>query len=296
MNRQLILIIASGLLVALFVALLLQALSGEKTPEAQVVEAPKTYILVASRTLNIGDKLTPESYEWKEWPDDGVFDGAIVKSKLSEEELEEPLSGRVRRVINEGEPMMEAALVDETKGNFVAATLTSGMRAMAIRVKAESSVGGFLTPNDRVDVIMTYDVRLPSDERVQDASLGVISRKAAQTVLENVRVVAVDQKAKEVEKVSVARTVTLEVTPKQAEELALAEAMGSLSLALRQIGDENILSPDGKIPQATTDMRMSNIMQELLGNENSSGVQNRVVRIYNGATISEQVVRPAPAQ
>lgn len=297
MNKQTLLILGGGLVVAILVAVLLQAMMGGDEPVKKAAVKPKTEILVAAKDLKMGDKVSEKSYEWKDWPEKGVFEGAIVKSKLSEDELKKPLEGRVRRTIKKGEPMMKTALVDENKGNFVAATLTPGMRAMAIKVKAESSVGGFLTPNDRVDVIMTYDVRLPSDDRVQDASLGVISKKAAQTVLENVRVVAVDQKAKEIEKVSVARTVTLEVSPKQAEELALAEAMGSLSLSLRQIGDEQPIATKGNIPPATTDMRMSNIMQELLGNDpNNSGVQNRVVRIYNGATISEQVVRPAPAQ
>ncbi|PCH99377.1 MAG: Flp pilus assembly protein CpaB [Alphaproteobacteria bacterium] len=296
MNRQVLIILGGGLCVALLIALLLQSMLGAPEPTQQIAKIPATYILIATKNIKMGDALSEKSYEWKEWPKDAIFEGAIVKSKLSEEELKTPLSGRVRRSISKGEPLVQSAMVKEDKGNFVAATLAPGMRAMAIKVKAESSVGGFLMPNDRVDVILTYDVRIPSDERVQDASVNVISKKAAQTVLENLRVVAVDQKAKEVEKVSVARTVTLEVTPKQAEELALAEAMGKLSLSLRKLGDDKPLSEDGKIPQATTDVRMSNVMQELLGNENSSGVQSRVVRIYNGATSSDVVVRPTPAQ
>ena len=170
--------------------------------------------------------------------------------------------------------------------------LGDGMRAMAIKVKAESSVGGFITPGDRVDVIMTYEVRLPSDDRIQDASIAVVNRRAAQTILENIRVVAVDQEAKEVEETLVARTVTLEVNPTQGEQLALADSMGSLSLSLRKLGDETVRGADDLIPEATTDTRISNVLQELLGNEKSGGSNNRLVRIYNGSEATDVVVKP----
>ena len=295
MNKQTLIVLGGGLCAALLVAMLMQSLvGGDKTQKVEQI--PTTKILVAAKDLKIGDPLDDTSYQWQDWPENGMFPGAIAKSSLAEDKQDTPLSGRLRRNIAKGEPLLESALVEEEKGNFVAATLSPGMRAMAIKVKAESSVGGFLSPNDRVDVILTYELRLPSSDRVRDASVEVISKRAAQTILENVRVVAVDQTAKEVEKVSVARTVTLEVDPKQAEQLALAEAMGSLSLALRKIGDAQLLSDQGKIPTATTDIRMSDVMQELLGNENSSGVQSRIVRVYNGANSTDMVVRPFIAQ
>lgn len=296
MNRQTLIILGGGFCVALLVALLLQMVMGSEEPAPVVAVKAPTQILVAAKDLGLGEEIKSTSYEWKEWPDDGLFEGAIVKANLSEKDQATPVEGRLRRSMSKGEPLMKSALVEDDKGNFVAATLAPGTRAMAIRVKAESSVGGFLTPNDHVDVILTYEVRLPSDDRVRDASVAVVSKKAAQTVLENVRVVAVDQKAKEVEKVAVARTVTLEVTPKQAEKLALAESMGSLSLALRGTGDETPAYTDQTKPESTTDTRMSNVLQELLGDENNSGVQGRVVRVYNGATPSEVVVRPYVAQ
>lgn len=296
MNRQTLIVLGGGLCAALLVALLMQAMVGSKKPVSTDTVAPVTQVLVAAKDLKIGDTLEPASYKWQDWPENSVFQGAIVKSSIPEDAQKTPLTGRLKRSVSIGEPIMQSLVVEEEKGNFVAATLSPGMRAMAIKVKAESSVGGFLSPNDHVDVILTYDLRLPSDERVRDASATVINRRAAQTILENVRIVAVDQKAKEIEKVAVARTVTLEVNPRQAEQLALAEAMGTLSLALRRIGDNSTQFDGDKIPESTTDIRMSNVMQELLGNENSAGVQSRVVRVYNGAASQDIVVRPYTAQ
>ncbi len=292
MNKQTLIILGGGFGAALLVALLMQAMLGGNAKPEILNEEPKTQVLVASKNLSIGDTLDSSDMKWQEWPEASVFTGAVTKDTLDDPDAEQPLSGRLRRNVAEGEPLMASAMVKEEKGNFVAATLGDGMRAMAIKVKAESSVGGFITPGDRVDVIMTYEVRLPSDERVQDASIAVVNRRAAQTVLENIRVVAVDQEAKEVEETSIARTVTVEVTPKQGEELALADAMGSLSLSLRKLGDETVLGSDDVIPEATTDTRMSNVVQELLGNEKSGGSNNRMVRIYNGSVATDMVVKP----
>ena len=293
MNRQTLIILGGGFCAALMVALLMQAMLGGNSKPEILNEEPKASVLVATKNLSIGDTLDADDMQWQEWPETSVFKGAITKGELDDPDAEQPLTGRLRRNVAEGEPLLKSALVKEEKGNFVAATLGAGMRAMAIKVKAESSVGGFITPGDRVDVIMTYEVRLPSDERVQDASVAVVNRRAAQTVLENIRVVAVDQKAKEVEETSVARTVTVEVTPKQGEELALADAMGSLSLSLRQLGDETVRGADDIIPEATTDTRISNVVQELLGNEKTGGGNsNRMVRIYNGSSAQDVVVRP----
>ena len=292
MNRQTLIILGGGFCMALLVAVLMQSLLGGSAKPEILNEEPKAQVLVAAKTLKIGETLDKEDMQWQEWPESSLFTGAITKSSLEDPETELPLAGRLRRGVEKGEPLLKAALVKEEKGNFVAATLGAGMRAMAIKVKAESSVGGFIKPGDRVDVIMTYDVRVPSEERVRDAAVSVVSKKAAQTVLENIRVVAVDQEAKELEKTSVARTITLEVDPVQGEKLALANSMGSLSLALRKLGDEATRQTVDSIPEATTDVRVSNVIQELLGNESSSGSQSRMIRIYNGSEAQDILVKP----
>lgn len=281
MNRQTFLILVGGFLAALMVALVMQSVLGGKEKTKILNEEPKIEILVASKDLSIGKTLENDDMMWQSWPKSSVFAGAITKDSLELEEGEQPIEGLLKRGVAKGEPLLKSALVKEEKGNFVAATLGDGMRAMAIRVKAESSVGGFVTPGDFVDVIMTYDVKIPRDPSIQAAANTAVSKKAAQTVLENIRVVAVDQKAKEMEETSVARTVTLEVTATQAEELALANAMGALSLALRKLGDTETSA--NKAP--VTDVRMSTLMQELMGNGDSDAGQSTTVQIYNGGEI-----------
>jgi pilus assembly protein CpaB len=296
MNKQSIIVLGGGLLVSLLVALIMQAMiGGNDQPPAQIAQIETTRVLIASKDLKIGDTLDDASMEWKTWPQDSVFEGAVIESELELEEGELALNGRLLRDVSTGEPLLKSALVDDEKGNFVAATLNPGMRAMAIKVKSETSVGGFLFPNDHVDVLLTYEVKLPSDKTIRNASASVIQKRTAQTVLENVRVVAVDQKAKDVESASIYKTITVEVDAKQAEILALANSMGSLTLALRQLGDDTVIS-NTTDKTATTDTRLSNVMQELLGNRNSSGTQPNVVRVYNGANVSELVVRSSQAQ
>lgn len=299
MNRQVFILITGGLFAALIVALIVQMMIGEEET-VQTANAPAiqtTEILVASQNINIGDELSENSIEWQEWPKNALFPGAIVRSSLEDPDAPLPIEGQLKRSLAEGEPITRAALLDENSGNFVASSLRDGMRAMAVTVDAQSSVGGFITPGDYVDVILTHSVRLPSDDNIQDASRTVISQMTAQTILENIRVVAVDQDAMEREEIKLFKTVTLEVTPKQAEELALGKSMGDLSLSLRRIGDTATTAGQaGTKSEATTDVRMSKVMQELVGEENTSGVTSRIVRIYNGSEVEDMAVRPYSAQ
>ena len=101
-----------------------------------------------------------------------VFAGTITRE--GSQTAAEAGKGRLRRDIAAGEPIFKSAILDNTKSNFVAASLTSGMRAVAISVSAQTAVSGFVTPGDFVDVDMTYDVRLPSDENVQKAAQAAV--------------------------------------------------------------------------------------------------------------------------
>lgn len=297
MNKQIFILIAGGLCAALIVALIVQMLIGEEpSPTVAQQAVPTIEILVAAKPLSIGDTLDESATRWQTWPENAVFPGAVIRSNLDDPDAAVPLEGQVKRPVAEGEPLTSSALVDADKGNFIAATLHEGMRAMAVTVDAETSVGGFVTPGDYVDVILTHSVRLPSDDNIQDASKTVISQMTAQTILEHIRVLAVDQQAKEPEEIKLFKTVTLEVSPKQAEKLALAGAMGDLSLSLRRLGDTAVYNSGETLPEATTDIRMSKVMQELLGDENTSGVTSRIVRIYNGAEVEDMAVRPYPGQ
>lgn len=294
MNRSTLIIVVSGFCFALLAAVAVQMLGRGKTEEP-AAQAQMIDVLVAAKDIKIGDELTAGSASWAHWPQSANFPGAITRK--DNQTADEAAKGRVRRGIMKGEPIMESALVDSANANFVAASLSAGKRAIALNVNAQSSVAGFVMPGDYVDVILTYDVRLPADEKLRKAAMPIVSKLAAETVLENVRVVATDQDAGKKDSAKVGKTVTLEVDPRQAETLTLAGKMGQLSLVLRSIGDTAPAhaKTNGQAPEVTTDMRLSGVMRELTRGENKSGSATQVVRIYNGTRVENVEVRSYPS-
>jgi len=147
-------------------------------------------------------------------------------------------------------------------------------------------------------VILTYDVRLPMDDAIQTAAVPVVTRAAAETILENVLVMATDQQTGKQAEAKPARTVTLAVDPKGVETLALATSMGTLSLSLRGVGDTTShLTPEGQeTPEATTDIRLSRVMAEIMRGENNAGSPTQIVRLYHGSSAQNVEVRPTYAQ
>ena len=204
-----------------------------RSREAAVAAAPaapvaqtETDVLVAANDLIQGQALDEKSMRWQSWPKKAVNPGFI--SRDAKPDALTSLNGAlVRSHFVSGEPIREEKLARGSAG-MLAAMLPSGKRAVAIRVSAESTAGGFVLPNDRVDVIhnITNTDGAKSDNR-------------SRTLLRNVRVLAVDQKADETkgQLVVVGKTATLEVTPGEAEIIASAQASGTLSLALRSIAD-----------------------------------------------------------
>jgi len=296
MNRSLIIVITGGLFFALLAAFAVQMIGGKKQP-TQISEnaIKKVEVLFASSDMKTGHELGATDMKWVPWPEDQLFAGAVVRK--DKQSTLEALDGRTRRAINKGEPMMEAALVSDKDSNFVAAALAEGKRAVAISVNAQSSVAGFVTPGSYVDVILTYDVKLPGDEKIRAAAVPVVTKLAAETIIENVKVLAVDQETAKRAEAKLIKTVTLELDTDEAEVLTLASNMGKLSLSLRSLGDDRKIAgvrPDGKPRTATTDMRVSHVMKEILrsGGENNTGGVNQVVRIYNGTRVDSVEVRP----
>lgn len=299
MNRTVLIILAGGfctaLLVAMFVQMLISDFSGnDEATEVATIET--SYILVADKDMSVGAVVEDGDVRWQEWPENLLFDGAIIKASIEDEGDEETFSGRMIREVSEGEPLRRDYLIDQKDGNFVAGQLNKGERAVAINVKAATAVGGFVTPGDKVDVLLTYEVKLPSDEAIRTAAKSVVSKLSVQTVLENVKVLAIDQKTDSGGEAEIARTVTLQVDRVGAEKLALAEAMGALSLALRGVGDDEIVVDEtasvGDTTETVTDIKISKVMQKVIGNENNTGIRAPIVRIYNGSSVDEVSVRP----
>ena len=282
MNRNLIIVLAGGFVMALLVALIVQfSFSDPQEP----VDTGTTEILVASRNIPLGNVLSDKDMNWQAWPKTAVFEGVIVRE--GDASASEALEGRVARDVTAGEPLTNNVLLS-SDGNIISSSLEPGMRAIAISVSARSMVGGFINPGDRVDVLLTHQLRVSGEER--DLVSDTVDRYITETILENVRVLAVDQRAVKAEdsKAKGGRTITVEVSSENAEKLALATEMGDLSLVLRGVGDESVQGP-GRL---TTDVRTSEILREISrreGNFGSSG--NRTIRVYTGDGVETIKVR-----
>ncbi|MET3578341.1 pilus assembly protein CpaB [Mesorhizobium robiniae] len=185
-------------------------------------------VLVLSGDVPMGNPLE-NNISWQSWPADGVNANFITRA--AEPDALEKLKGGVARVaLYAGEPLRRSKLIGEGQ-SFMSSILPSGMRAVATAVSADTSAGGFILPNDFVDVIMT---------RRADAGGGG-SGFTTETILKNIRVLAIDQTIQEDEegkRTRVGQTATLELTPQQAEIITVAQQMADrLTLALRSISD-----------------------------------------------------------
>lgn len=196
-------------------------------------------VLVAARDIPLGTTLDQAALEWRSWPRSGEVPTYITRERRPNADTE--LAGTIAKSsFFVGEPVTEAKLA-HTDSGFLSAILPAGKRAIATAISAESSAGGFILPNDRVDVIMT---------RRQEGRDGEPERFVTETILHNIRVLAIDQAIEDQngEKVVVGQTATLELTPQQAEILTVAQQMGDrLALSLRSLADANardFASPD----------------------------------------------------
>lgn len=294
MNKNVLIVLGGAVAVALVVALLVQvSLGGQKN--VSVTEEEKLQILVASKDLGIGRELKEGDLRWQEWPKSSTFPGAITQTE--DTKPEEALSGRLARDVAKGEPVMKSTVLGQTKGNFVAASLEPGMRAVAIEVSASSMVGGFIGPGDYVDVILTYKETLKSndkDPRVQQMMELNLEKLATETILQNIKVLAVDQAAQrpEDDKIKVGKTVTLAMSAQNAEKLSLAAELGELMLSLRGVGDDKIIEKDW---ETISDARLTTISDEIyVKYENlkkETGISSNSVRIYSGGQIFVAPVR-----
>lgn len=196
-------------------------------------EVGTTDVLVAAKAIRLGDSVQSGDLQWQAWPKRAVTSGYITRE--THPKAISDFSGAIARApFLEGEPIKDQKLIKASEGGVLAAILPSGMRAISTPIREETSAGGFILPNDRVDVIVSRRVRTARREE-----------HVSETVLRNVRVLAIGQniEQKDGKKVANGKTATLELTPRQAETLALAQSMGEISLSLRSLSDAN---PNGK--------------------------------------------------
>jgi len=214
-------------------AYLARGSDNKSVPAEPVVTLQTVDVLVAKADIGLGQSITPENLQWQTWPAATASNNFIRRSERPEATKE--VEGSIARApFIAGEPIRELKLVKANGSGFMAAVLPTGMRAISTEISPETAAGGFILPNDRVDVILSKRDKSPAQSSSGDIVISEI-------ILTNVRVLAIDQapKEKDGQNAVVGKTVTLELKPEQAETLARARQTGTLALALRSIADVN---------------------------------------------------------
>ncbi|MEM6857327.1 MAG: Flp pilus assembly protein CpaB [Pseudomonadota bacterium] len=267
MDRKKLVLLLGALIIAVGTAFAARSLFlGSGAPQADAAPpaplGPK--VLVANRALPAGTIITADAMGFQQWPEELVQDVYYLEGNA---QLDSLLGTVVRFPITAGEPVTQGSLVSPGDRGFLAAALGPGMRAVTVPVSARTGVAGFVFPGDRVDLVLTQTVE--GEGR---------PLRTAETVLRNLRVLATDQQTEKVEDpesgktvVRAFRTVTLEVTPKLAEKVSVAQTVGTLSLVLRSIADNQaeleraIASGEIDIPDGATPEEEERILRTAMG-------------------------------
>ena len=209
-------------------------------------------VLVARKALPVGTIIDAESLSFQAWPQE-LVQGAYYTEGSPEANVAKMIGTVVRNPVTAGQPITKGALVGPNDRGFLAAALGPGMRAVTVPVSVTSGVGGFIFPGDRVDVVLTQNVEGGGDGP---------KLKVSETMVRNVRVLATDQRIDSKDEdgkteVKTFSNVTMEVTPRIAEKIAVAQSVGQLSLSLRSIADNTseleraIASGEVRVPEGT---------------------------------------------
>jgi pilus assembly protein CpaB len=240
MSTRKIILLSLALLIGIGIFMVFR--SSEQTAPAPVVEVKTTEILAAARDLPTGTILKEADMKWQPWAATAPTTKLFVKDKTDMATL---IGAVLREGLKSDEPFIVGRVVQAHEQGFLAAVLDPGKRAVSVTLTPSAEVAGFIFPGDRVDVILSHTFSRKDSNDLSE-------RHVSETVLTNVRVLALDQKSdNQSTEPKVAATATLEVSPRQAEKLALAIDMvgnsgsgrGTLSLALRSLGVEGDATP-----------------------------------------------------
>lgn len=240
-------------------------------------DAPQTPVLVATRDLSMGELLGPNDIEWRDWPDKTLSPNYVVKEAVPDA-LERFANSVVRSPIYKDEPIRPEKIVRKGETGYMAALLDPGMRAVSVEISTDNASGGFILPNDRVDVMVTYEVELTDGE--ED-----FTRPTTTTILQNVRVLAIDQLMQSGEggTYAIGSTATLELEPRAARLLVMAEQMGDVSLALRSARDAAV---SGDQVKARTDF-LIDVMPYQTQAAPGGGDRGPGVNVYRNGRLTE---------
>jgi pilus assembly protein CpaB len=219
--------------------------SDNKPPTEPTVQLQTVDVLVAKSDIGLGQTVNPDDLQWQTWPAATASNSFIRRNERPDATTQ--IAGSIARSpFIAGEPIREPKLVKAPGSGFMAAILPTGMRAVSTEISPETGAGGFILPNDRVDVLLTKRDKNPD----RTAQADIVN---SEIIMSNVRVLAIDQapKEKDGQNTVVGKTVTLELKPEQSETLARARQTGTLSLALRSIADLNVV--DNRIESQRSD-------------------------------------------
>ncbi|KQN29418.1 Flp pilus assembly protein CpaB [Sphingomonas sp. Leaf38] len=261
MDSRKIILLVGALIVAGITAFFARTLiAGSSAPQAgavaiaaPVIDGPE--VLVATRSLPVGTILDATALKFQPWPKELVDNAYYLRDKTNLQSLQGTV---VRSIITAGQPVTQGSLVKPGDRGFLAAALGPGMRAVTVPVSAQAAVAGFVFPGDRIDLVLTQTVAGGGDGQ---------PLKVSETIMRNIRVLATDQRTDNLvgedgkTQVRTFSNVTIEATPKMAEQVAVAQTLGSLSLSLRSIADNSteleeaialgaVKVPDGNDPKA----------------------------------------------
>jgi pilus assembly protein CpaB len=272
MRIRTLLLFFAAVMLAGGTGMLVRSFLAQKTAEVEAAPlvraaAPQKSVLVARNAIARGQILKPQDFSWQVWPEGGI-DRNYIQAGMRPAEA---FTGWVARdPFAAGEPITEAKIVSPGSRGFLAAALAPGMRAVSVPVTATSGISGFVFPGDQVDILITHPLPVSGNSNETQ-------HRASETVLHDVRVIAVDQKLdSKGNEALVAHTATLEVTPKQSEVIAVATEMGKLSLSLRSLAVAEGQSPadsagEGQRGTFTLDSEVSQLLTTK-GNSSAGGV------------------------
>lgn len=225
----------------------------EREPQARPVAEPTKpqiakAVLVAGTNLSVGTFVQPDSLRWQDWPDVGLPDSYYLRGQADEQAL---VGAVVRRPLAVGEPLTPAAIVKPGERGFLAAVLEPGMRAISVPIDEAAGNAGLVLPGDRVDLILTQTINADGDAGG--------ARRVSETVLENLRVIAMGRRLSsgEGEEGQASRTATLEAAPDAVEKVALANELGKLALSLRSLAVSDTDQGGGRPSRLTWDTEAS---------------------------------------
>src|SRR6476646_8566869 len=234
MNRARIVVLAIAGCAGLAALYLASGSDDKPAPAAPVAQLPTVDVLVAKSDIGLGQSVKPDDLQWQTWPS-ATASNSFIRRSDKPEAMKDVVGSIARAPFIAGEPIRDQKLVRAEGSGFMAAILPSGMRAVSTEISPETGAGGFILPNDRVDVVLTRRLKHPDSNQPNIVT--------SEIILANIRVLAIDQapKEKDGQNAVVGKTVTLELKPGQIATLTAGRQAGTLSLALRSIADVNMV-------------------------------------------------------